>query len=145
MRPGQIAVVLFTGLLLPVTSCVAQEAPRTVGELLDKGGSQLDQRAVQMLLSGATIIGDFMQGLPGEKLEMTYAKDGTVKGFLGSTVHPAAGIWEVTDQGRLCSVLRDETNTEHRACTFWFRLGSDTYATASPTPGSVIFLRRVSR
>ena len=142
---SQARIGLVSLLLVFATLSAAQNSPRTVGELLSSGGSQLDQTSLRTLLSGATATGDFMQGLPGEKLELAYAADGTVKGYLGARTKPASGTWEVSDQGRLCSVLRDATNIEHRACTFWFQIGEVVYASSSNAPGSVIYLRRIYR
>ena len=142
---SQVRTASVAFLLLFAALSHGQDGPRTVQELLSRGGSQLDQTSLRTLLSGATAVGDLMQGVPGEKLELTYVEDGTVKGYLGTRTKPASGTWEVSDQGKLCIVLRDAMNIEHRACTFWFQLGPVIYATPSNAPGSVIYLRRVDR
>jgi hypothetical protein len=140
-------VVIVACLLAQSALAVAQEVPRTVGELQAKGGVQLDRQALLALISGAVVSGEVANARyePRPRYELAYAPDGAAKGYIGSPSNTAAGTWEITERGRLCSVLRDATDLEHRACTFWFQLGADTYSSRDDAPSAPLYKRDIRR
>ena len=142
---SQVRVVLLVYLLQLAAACLAQDAPRTMSELLGGGAVQLDQPALQALLSGATVRGTTARGGRPMLSELTYAADGTVKGYIYTRENRVAGTWEVTDSGKLCSVLREATNFEHRACTYWLHLGNAFYSVSTDLAASLADVREVTR
>jgi hypothetical protein len=135
--------VIVACLLVESALAVADEAPRTVGELQAKGGVQLDRQTMLALISGAVVSGESL--VPGTRYELAYAPDGAAKGYIGSSSNSAVGTWEITERGKLCSVLRDATNREHRTCVYWFQLGGVTYSSPDDAPASPEYQRDIRR
>ena len=145
-------VLIFTAvgcwLVLSSLGASAQE-PRTVGQLLDRGGKQLTREEVAEILSGAMV-----SGIQFDRPEVTFQNlfkpDGTVRGnatnrnvrFGEVTLE---GTWAVDDQGRLCTDLRNSQGTRLQFCTAYFLLDGAYHGAKTADRSAEVYRRDVKR
>jgi hypothetical protein len=129
----------------PAVPAVAATPRMTIGELLAKGGKQLSAKEVDRLLTGATV-----EGVAGN---MTWRAENRPDGHLiGETVAQSGdslsyrGTWWVDEQGRRCW-LNDRRARFEPYCTYFYRLGTEYYASDSDASDKATLLesRKITR
>lgn len=121
----------------------AQQAPKSVGDLLDRGGSRVAAQDMRSLVTGASVSGN---GLGGGPFILRLAADGRVNGVAGFARVEVNGTWEVDDKGQLCLKVSWSSGAESRSrCFPWFKLGEQYFESPLADHGSALMPRIVSR
>ena len=125
------------------TAAWAQQAPKVVGELLDRGGSRVAAQDMRSLVTGASVSGNGQEGRP---FNLHLAADGSVNGVAGFARVEARGTWDVDDRALLCLKIAWGSGAESRSRYFpWFKLGEQYFESPGTDHGSVLMLRTVSK
>lgn len=120
----------------------AQPAPKAVGELLDRGGTQLAAADVRALLAGASMRGNGEEGRP---FELFMAPDGRLNGVVGFARVEAKGTWLVDDQNRLCVDMVWSKSEPLKRCHPWYRLGEQHFQAFDADRGATLMPRTVAK
>lgn len=137
----QSCLLLLFCLPVLLSSGAHGQQPLTVGDLVAKGGKQLNKEEVQNLVTGATISGTSMNN-PAWSSEYTYKSDGTMSGIATRTRGQSGfdrmtGRWSVRDDGQLCTERAGQVAATQLYCDYYFLMNGKYYAARAidgPTP-----------
>ena len=128
--------------LLSFSSVHAQEGPKTLGEVIDKGGKKLSLDELKALVPGSkhgSWTPTFNQRTWTHDADGKLMANGSVKATVGRAAGKsidlaAAGTWKVMDPGLYCyDITWNEKNpaSAEKRCFITYKLGDEYYGVAS--------------